>query len=199
MRESLGEAYLVSCGAPVLPALGLCDGMRIGPDIAGHWNNRLDMETLYNFAAPGTQNALRTSLNRLWLQPLVHTDPDVVYFRSTDANASLSEEHKLILRDLALVAGSKGTSDLPRWLTPPERLEMRLFLAADPPILRLDRYRYRIGQRDVDFAPHIQLPAASAFEAGHLKRFIQQRSESEMVLNLARGFEDFRQKMGLMR
>ena len=29
-----------------------------------------------NTATPGTRNAIRTSLNRLWLQPLVHTDPD---------------------------------------------------------------------------------------------------------------------------
>jgi hypothetical protein len=78
-------------------------------------------------------------------------------------------------------------------------MEMRLFLAADPPILRLDRYRYRIGQRDVDFAPSIQLPAASAFEAGRLKRFIQQHADSEMVLTLAHRLEDFRHEMGLVR
>lgn len=35
IREVVGpEAYLLGCGAPILPSVGLVDGMRIGPDIA---------------------------------------------------------------------------------------------------------------------------------------------------------------------
>ena len=35
LRESIGEdAYLLGCGAPILPSVGLVDAMRVGPDIA---------------------------------------------------------------------------------------------------------------------------------------------------------------------
>jgi alpha-galactosidase len=37
IREAIGpDAYLLGCGAPQLPSVGLVDGMRIGPDIAHH-------------------------------------------------------------------------------------------------------------------------------------------------------------------
>jgi alpha-galactosidase len=35
IREAVGpEAYLLGCGAPILPSVGLLDAMRVGPDIA---------------------------------------------------------------------------------------------------------------------------------------------------------------------
>ena len=38
IRESIGEdAYLLGCGAPILPSVGLVDAMRVGPDIAHHY------------------------------------------------------------------------------------------------------------------------------------------------------------------
>jgi alpha-galactosidase len=38
IREAIGpDAYLLGCGAPILPSVGLVDGMRVGPDIAHHF------------------------------------------------------------------------------------------------------------------------------------------------------------------
>jgi len=38
IREAIGpEAYLLGCGAPILPSVGLVDAMRVGPDIAHHF------------------------------------------------------------------------------------------------------------------------------------------------------------------
>jgi alpha-galactosidase len=34
IREAAGDAYLLACGAPILPSLGLCDGIRVGPDVS---------------------------------------------------------------------------------------------------------------------------------------------------------------------
>jgi len=197
LRECLGEAYLLACGAPILPCLGLCDGLRIGPDVADHWVNSLDSEILFNFATPGAQNALRTSVNRLWLKQLIHTDPDVVYFRG--AGLSLNYEQKSLLRDLALIAGFKGTSDRPRALTNDEREALREFLEADPTVLRLDRYRYSLAQREVDFAPHVSLPPGSALQPGRMKRFVQRRSNSEMVLSVAYRWNRFLQRRRLRK
>ena len=102
MREALGEAYFLTCGAPILPSLGLCDGMRIGPDVAGYWESSRDRDLLVNYTTPGGRNALRTCLNRLWLQPLVQTDPDVVYFRSKQNGLTPGTEN------LAAGPGSSG-------------------------------------------------------------------------------------------
>jgi alpha-galactosidase len=37
IRESIGDAYLLGCGAPILPSVGLVDAMRISPDIGLHY------------------------------------------------------------------------------------------------------------------------------------------------------------------
>ena len=34
MRNAAGDAYILACGAPIIPSLGLCDGIRIGPDVS---------------------------------------------------------------------------------------------------------------------------------------------------------------------
>jgi alpha-galactosidase len=197
MRESLGDAYLLVCGTPVLPALGLCDGLRIGPDVAGRWVSALESETLYNFAGPGAQNAIRTSLARLWLHPLVHTDPDVAFFRTN--NLGLSDGQKHLLQDLALIAGFRGTSDLPRWLTTEERDALREFLEADPVVLRLNRYGYKLDEREVDFAPHINLPPEGVFDAGRFKRFIQRRASSDRLLAWGHRYDRYLQRRRLRR
>jgi alpha-galactosidase len=156
IRTAAGDSYLLACGALVIPSIGLCDGMRVGPDVAPYWINTPMSVWLNNPNHPGARNALRTSLNRLWLQPLVHTDPDVAYFRSR--HNALSHEQKAWLRDLGFLSHFKATSDLPSWLTPAERQELRDFLTGGPQIERLDRYRFRINNRQVDFSSLVSLP-----------------------------------------
>jgi alpha-galactosidase len=156
IRDAAGDAYILGCGAPIIPSIGLCDGLRVGPDVSPYWINTPMSIWLNNPAHPGAQNALRTSFHRLWLQPLLHTDPDVVYFRSR-FNA-LTREQKSWLKDLAFLSQFKSTSDLPAWLTRTEREEARDFLDARPRIERLDRYRFHIDDRSVDFTDLIPLP-----------------------------------------
>jgi len=156
IREALGEAYFLTCGAPIFPSLGLCDGMRLGPDVAAYWDSNRDSRLLNNLAAPGAQNALRTMLHRLWLKPLVHADPDVVYFRTRENK--LSPEQKQILQDLAAITGFKATSDLPAWLTPEERASLADFLNTKPPIKQTGRYTFEISDRSVDFSFVMPLP-----------------------------------------
>lgn len=156
MRAALGDAYLLTCGAPILPSLGLCDAMRVGPDVAEYWDNPRDSLLLQNPALPGAQNAIRTTVHRLWLRPLVHTDPDVVYFRSR--RNALSPEQKQMLRDLALVCGFKATSDLPQWLSRAERAALSAFLQSEPEVKRTGRHSFTIDGRAVDFSPSMPLP-----------------------------------------
>jgi alpha-galactosidase len=157
IRQALGDAYFLTCGAPILPSIGLCDAMRIGPDVAAQFSSHRDDDLLMNFAAPGLRNALRTSLHRLWLAPLLHTDPDVVYFRTRQNG--LNAEQKVLLQRLAMVCNYKATSDIPAWLTDIERNALRTFLQTTPVVRKIGAMAYRVGDADVDFSPFISLPS----------------------------------------
>ncbi|NOY97752.1 MAG: alpha-galactosidase [Chloroflexi bacterium] len=157
IREALGDAYFLTCGAPILPSIGLCDAIRVGPDVAAHWDSARDSVLLGNLAIPSTRNAIRTTVNRLWLSPLVHTDPDVVYFRSR--HLALTEPQKRQLQDLALICGYKATSDVPAWLSGSERAALRAFLETEPVIERTGRYTFTLDGRQADFSAAAALPA----------------------------------------
>lgn len=157
MREAMGaDAYFLACGAPILPSIGLCDALRIGPDVANYWDKDRDSRLLYNQTTPGVQNGIRTSLNRLWLKPLVHTDPDVAYFRAIEC--TLDEEQKTILQDMTQICEFKATSDLPHWWTDTKREQVRAWLTAEPAIQRTGRATFSLDGRAVDFSPVLPLP-----------------------------------------
>ncbi len=157
MREAMGtDAFCLTCGTPIIPAIGMCDAIRIGPDVSHDWEKYRDATLLYNFTTPGTKNAIRTAVHRLWLKPLFHIDPDVEYFESQEN--SLDEHNKILLQDLALICNFKATSDLPQWLTEMEREQVRTFLNAEPKITQLSRYVFQLDERIVDFTSAVSLP-----------------------------------------
>jgi alpha-galactosidase len=62
IRDAIGpEAYLLGCGAPILPSVGLVDAMRIGPDI-GHHFEPLDGD----LSQPSQRAAAQNSRWRAW-------------------------------------------------------------------------------------------------------------------------------------
>lgn len=104
------------------------------------------------------RNAVANSVHRLWQAPLAEVDPDVVYFRS---RLNLLTEQQLgWLRDLADICGFRGVSDPPGWLSPDELDAMTAYMARRPRIEHLDRYRYAIDGREVDFGPAVN-PSAT--------------------------------------
>ncbi len=155
IREAAGEAYLLVCGCPILPSLGLCDGMRIGADVAGFWDSKFYSYYLYNQTAPSLNNAIRTTVHRLWLEPLVHIDPDVAFFGSKN---TLTPEQKHLMQDLTEVCGFKACSDLPGSWTEAERQAVRDWLESDCKFQRTGRYTFEIEGRRVDFSPAVPLP-----------------------------------------
>ncbi len=157
IREAMGEnAYFLACGAPILPSLGLCDALRIGPDVADFWESERDAYILTNPTTPGAKNAIRTSLNRLWLAPLLHIDPDVAYFRGK--HTSLTPGQNALLQDLARICNFKATSDLPQWWTEAEREVVRDFLAKESVVEHSGRYIFRIDGREIDFGAAMEVP-----------------------------------------
>lgn len=149
IRRAAGDdVYLLACGAPIVASLGVFDAIRVGPDVAPYWENPL-AEHLRVHTEPGTRDAIATSIHRLWLAPLIDVDPDVVYFRSR--RQMLSPGQQQALQDLARICGVRSTSDPPDWLDPAEREALASFLAEQPAVERLGRYRFSIDGRDVDF------------------------------------------------
>ena len=161
MRDAMGDdAYFLACGAPIIPTLGLCDALRIGPDVAGNWESHRDAVLLHNPAIPGARNSLRTTMNRLWLKDIVQIDPDVAYFSASGSDLTL--EQRDLLKALALICGFKATSDLPVWLTDSEREQLRQFLKDSPRIARTGRLAFSIGGHQLDFSDAIDLPSDPA-------------------------------------
>ena len=159
LRDAAGDAYILACGAPIIPSLGLCDGIRSGPDVSPYWLNKPLSVWLNNPNDQSTQNAIRTSIHRLWLKPLVNIDPDVLYFRSK--HNSLKPHEIQLLQDLGTITGFKATSDLPNWMNASEMEIAREFLNASLSVQKRTRYEYRIDGRDVDFSTAIPISTSN--------------------------------------
>lgn len=156
IRSALGDAYLLTCGAPIIPAIGLCDAIRIGTDISENWNLNLESRLMNNLSVPGIQNAIRNTLNRLWLKPLVHTDPDVVFFHASNIN--FTPEQKALIQNLAHISDFKASSDLPNWLTETERQDLKTFLTSKPEIQKIDQYTYKVDGKIYDYSNCVSMP-----------------------------------------
>ncbi|WP_245523419.1 glycoside hydrolase family 36 protein [Spirochaeta thermophila] len=97
IREAVGDAFILGCGAPLLPSVGLVDGMRIGPDTTPFWDRSIP-----DNGAPAIRYALRNALHRAFMHRRFWlNDPDCLLLRKE--RISLSEEER---RTFALTAGA---------------------------------------------------------------------------------------------
>jgi alpha-galactosidase len=115
-RRLDSQAYILACGAPIIPSLGACDAIRIGPDVGRFWDHHSFSHYLWHFGAAGTRNAIRTSISRLWLKNIVRCDPDAAYFYSDPTK--LTTKQALLQQAMGDIFGFKSTSDLPSRLKP---------------------------------------------------------------------------------
>ncbi|MEU0969628.1 glycoside hydrolase family 36 protein [Streptomyces sp. NPDC005917] len=78
IREAIGaDAYLLGCGAPVLPSVGLFDAMRVSPDTAPHRRPAAG-----DYSQPGQDPAEFTGVGRQWQHGrLWINDPDCLMAR----------------------------------------------------------------------------------------------------------------------
>lgn len=156
-REAAGDAYIVTCGAPIVPSIGLCDAMRIGPDVADFWSSSRDEHLLSNPTTPGTRNAVRTTLHRLWLAPLVAVDPDVIYFPGRWN--TLSAEERRMNHALAQICGFVATSDPPAWVEEAGVPSAAIRAAFGPAsVRRAGPYTYEVDGTVIDFRQALGLP-----------------------------------------
>jgi 2,3-diketo-5-methylthio-1-phosphopentane phosphatase len=113
VRAGAGEgAFLLGCGCPLGAAVGVVDGMRIGPDVAPGWRAEPGLripgieETL-----PSTRSAVRSVLARAWMhRRLWLNDPDCLMARQRDTQLS-SDEARTLAIAIAATGGMLLFSD----------------------------------------------------------------------------------------
>ena len=136
MRQAAGaETYLVGCGAPLGPSLGLVDAMRIGPDTAPHWEPQYrGVKRLFrdNPVIPSLRNSLRNVAARAWMQGRWWlNDPDTLLVRDTQTELT-EDEVRTQVTLLGLTGGLIVLSDDLAQL-PPERRQLAAVLL--PPLV----------------------------------------------------------------
>jgi alpha-galactosidase len=164
IRQAGGdETFLLGCGCPFGPAIGVVDAMRIGPDTAPTWEpwfNWAPWATKFlrpEHSPPALRNSLRNVLNlsclhrRWWWN-----DPDCLLVRNQDTQLTEAE----LLSSVTLNGLSGGmlvdSDDLTR--LPAERLELLSLLA---PILSPGGRALDLLQRDMPHCYHVPLHGAA--------------------------------------
>lgn len=93
IKKAAGGAFILGCGAPLVPSAGLVDGMRISEDTAPYWD--AENEEI------SAKYALRNGITRYFFHKrLWYNDPDCLILRD---DSRLSKEQRKIY---ALVSGT---------------------------------------------------------------------------------------------
>jgi alpha-galactosidase len=102
IREAIGpQSFLLGCGAPILPSVGLVDGMRIGPDISHHYEPPDG-----DLTAPSQRGAAHNCRSRAWQHGRFWVnDPDCLI------TAPSVERREEWARIVERYGGMRGTSD----------------------------------------------------------------------------------------
>jgi alpha-galactosidase len=163
LLEGLGDdVYVLACGAPLLPVVGVCHGNRVGHDLAVPMALREFGQPLrtgwtgFHGVRPQARNiAARWALHRRWFD----CDPDVVMawgssLPRSEGGYSLDEARTLAAM-AALCGGPFLLADDLAALTPDERAAVE-----DPAIVDL---AWGDGFRPLDLFEHPDAPAAEHF------------------------------------
>ncbi len=104
IRDVVGNRFVLACGNPVGPTVGLVEGARIGPDVAPFWRSAIPDNSAMSLSAPSVINSIRNSITRFWAhERLWANDPDCLLVRETDTQMAGDE-----VRALATVIGLTG-------------------------------------------------------------------------------------------
>jgi len=124
IREAAGDdAFLLGCGCPLGPAIGVVDAMRIGPDVAPFWTNFLSRVPARDLHGLATKHAIRNTLTRAFLHRRWWlNDPDCLMVRDTKTQLTPDEVRSLATA-IALTDGMLVLSDRVERLAP-DRLDV---------------------------------------------------------------------------
>jgi alpha-galactosidase len=124
IRDGVGDdGFLLGCGSPLGPAVGVVDAMRIGADVTPYWSNLIDKVVGRGRHALATRNAVvnvatRAPLDRRWWL----NDPDCLMVREDRTQLSDSEV-EVLATVMGMTDGMLVISDRLS-LLPPRRREV---------------------------------------------------------------------------
>jgi len=112
IRDAITDkSFLLGCGAPLGPCVGLVDAMRISEDTAPFWEVLDNSEDLKDVPQPALKEALLNILYRSFMHKYFWiNDPDCLMIRRTDTKLNL-DEIKLQLTIFGLSGGQVLISD----------------------------------------------------------------------------------------
>jgi alpha-galactosidase len=119
IRAAAGEdVFLLGCGCPLGPAVGLVDAMRIGPDVAPFWSNALSRGAQRDQHGVATKHAVQNTLTRAFLHRRWWlNDPDCLMVRDSRTQLSV-EEVRTLATAIAVTDGMIIVSDRMSRLSP---------------------------------------------------------------------------------
>lgn len=101
IKNKYSDVYTIGCGCPLIPAVGVVDSMRIGPDInAPTLQNNAFLKYFSNSFS--YERVIENLKSRMWTKKLWNCDPDV--FLCSDSWC-LSDKELVALRDLIKEVG----------------------------------------------------------------------------------------------
>lgn len=102
LRDCAGDAQIIGCGVPLMPAFGKVDYCRIGADVSLGYSSALDYAICNEIVS--TRKTLLNSIFRRCLNGRAfYNDTDVCILR--DTNTSLSKEQQLLLATINKLCG----------------------------------------------------------------------------------------------
>lgn len=116
VREGIGDSsFLLGCGCPFGPAVGIVDAMRVSPDVAPNWTPKGHWPGLYE-TAPAAVNAISASVLRAPLHRRVFiNDPDCLLLRPTDTELDAGQRSFLAAVITGTGAFTLVSDDLSRY------------------------------------------------------------------------------------
>jgi alpha-galactosidase len=104
VRHAVGESsYVLGCGCPLGPAVGVVDAMRISPDVSRRWRERSGTPGFVE-TQPGLRNALRAAVLRAPLhRRLWANDPDCLLLEPEAVG--LTDRHRRLQVDVVAATG----------------------------------------------------------------------------------------------
>ncbi len=122
VRAGAGEdAFLLGCGCPLGPAVGVADAMRIGADVTPSWTSLLGRTVGRNRHGLATSHALLNTLTRSVLDGAWFlNDPDCLMVRDTDTKLT-EDEVRLLATVFGMTDGMLVLSDRLDRLSPARR------------------------------------------------------------------------------
>jgi len=174
------EAFVLGCGCPLGPAVGLVDGMRIGPDTAPYWHVLGPRIAGLEMSLPSGRNALRNTLarafqhRRFWLN-----DPDCLMARSKQSSLT-RDEVRALAASIAVTGGMAIFSDDVPALTAEERATVRDTIAL---------------AREVDEAAHAGTARAARLLDAEIAPAVVSRAGADWLVALFNDTEESRRSV----